>query len=356
MAAKAIQISNDGGTTWITLPGSQGSFNANGESIEDTILGYEFASNESGLVNWGVSGEAIWKGFAGYIAELKAVGSTTGFTTEAMTVVTGKTFQIDDAAKEIWDRSVTLVIWDNGAPVAAADIENVDYLFGRVTFTDAYTVLGSITANSGSYFPTASMGCAQSYNLTMTADAIDETCFNTAQANDGRRVFKAGLKTVALELTGVYSPSDDFKTMLTDRDEVIIEIDPAGDQSSMARGFFKLITQSQSGAVGALEEETLNFQLNVPDETTNPIVEIPFGWQHTGATTLNGAIQWLITSWEDGLNTYDVRYLPQGTIGQSPLDGAKGDFVVTDISLSGALDAMNVFQAEMQGTGAFTIV
>jgi len=126
--------------------------------------------------------------------------------------------------------------------------------------------------------------------------------------------------------------------------------------SSIARGFFKLATQSQSGAVGALEEESLTFNLYVPDETVNPEVAIPFGWSHSGSTTLNQAIRHLLDSWEQELNTYYVRYLPSGTPGQSPLDGAKGQFIVTDVSLSGDLSSMNVFQASMTGTGAFTIV
>lgn len=355
MGAKAIKISNDGGTTYVTLPGSQGAFNADGEAIEDTILGQIFASAEVGLTNWSVSSDAIWKGYAGYQAEILQVGTTTGMTDEATTLTTGLTYQITDTTKRILDRTVAITIHDNAAPVAAADIESIDYLFGKVTFVTGYTVTGPITFDVASYFPTVVIGCIQSYTLTMTTDPIDETCFNTAQANGGRRVFAAGLKTVSLEAQGVYSPTDDFKTVLTDRTEVIIEVDPTGSGDAVARGFFKLATQGQSGAVGALEEESLTFNLYVPDETTNPVVEVPFAWEFSG-TGLNDAVRWCLDSWEQGLNTYDVQYLPQGETGQSPLDGAEGDFVVTDISLSGDLSSMNVFQAELQGTGAFTVV
>jgi uncharacterized protein (UPF0212 family) len=51
-----------------------------------------------------------------------------------------------------------------------------------------------------------------------------------------------------------------------------------------------------------------------------------------------------------------VRYLPQGAIGQTPLDGIEGAFVVADVSLSGGLSDMNVFQVELQGTGQYTEV
>ncbi len=355
MVAKVIQISNDGGSNWNNLPGSEGSFNSEADSVDDTILGQTYASTDVALQGWGVSANAIWKGFSGYLAELKKVGTPVAFTAESMTLVSGKTYAIDDATKDIWDRSeATMDILDTGGSIAAADILNIDYLFGRVTFVSAFTPSGAVTC-TGKSFPVAAAGKAKTYNLTMTADPIDETDYTLAQANSGTKVFKPGLRTVALELGGIFDASEAFAADLLARAEIIIEIDPAGDGSSIARGFFKLVTTDQGGAVGALEEETVNFALTVPDETTNPIVEFPFNWRHTN-TTLNQAIQDLMTSFISELNTYDVQYLPQGAIGQSPNDGKKGDFMVADMSLSGGLDAMNVFQAQLLGTGEYTVV
>ena len=355
MAAKVLRISNDGGSTYRTLPGSQAAFNVNGEPVDDTILGQSYQSNDIGLITWSFSADAIFKGFSGYKAEIKKVGTAVAFTAEDMTLVSGKTYAIDDATKDIWDRSeATMDILDNAVSVAAADILNIDYLFGRVTFVAGYTPTTPITA-TGKSFPVAAAGKANSYTLTMTADQIDETDFTTAQANSGHRIFKPGLRTVSLELGGIFDATESFKVDVTARAEVIIEIDPAGDGTSIARGFFRLATAGQSGAVGALEDETTNWELTVPDETTNPIIELPFNWRHT-STTLNQAIQDLLTSWLTELNTYDAQYLPNGTTGQSPLDGVEGNFMVADVSLSGGLSNMNVFQAELIGTGAYTVV
>jgi hypothetical protein len=353
MAAKAIQISSDGGTLWYSLPGSQGAFDVEGESIDDTILGAIYKSSEIGLESWKVSSDAIFKGFAGYKAELKRVGTPTTMTSEAMTLVSGKTYKITNAAKEIWDRSQALTFNDGGL-IAVPNILNIDYLFGQVTFIASYTPAGAVTV-TGKYFPTAAAGCANSYTLTMSADAIDESCFSTVQANNGTRIYRSGLKTVALELTGIFNATENFKSILIARSEIIIEIDPAGDGSSVARGFFKLSTTGQSGAVGALEEEKTSWMLQVPDVTNNAPAKYPFSWRHT-ATTMSLAIQKLLTSWLDGLNTYEVRYLPQGAITQTPLDGIEGAFVVTDVSLSGGLSNMNTFQASLQGTGQYVEV
>lgn len=353
--AKVIRISNDGGTNWNNLPGSEGSFNSESEPVDDTILGQTYASTDIGMIGWNIAANAIFKGFSGYLAEIMKHGTSTAMTAEAMSLVSGKTYAIDDGLKEIWDRSIAISFLDGVTPIGAADILNVDYLFGRVTFVSTFTPGGAVTVDAGNYFPVVTVSRPNSYNLTMTADAIDESDYASAQANGGYRIFTPGLRTVALELGGIFDDSEDSPADLAARSELIIQIDPAGDGSSIARGFFKIVNTGQGGAVGALEEETVNFQLTVPDETTNPVVELPFNWRHIG-TTLNQSVQDLLTSWLTELNTYDAQYLPQGAPGQTPLDGREGNFVVTDISLSGGLSNMNIFAASLQGTGAFTTV
>lgn len=364
MAAKVIQISNDGGSNWENLPGSQGSFSSEAESVDDTTLGQTYGSTDIGLVGWKVSSDGIFKGFSGYLAEIKQKGSSTALSgTETFSLVSGTTatYQIDDVPKEIWDRDVQIDFEDDAVPIPEADIVNVDYLFGRVTLVaPASGAVTTAPGNVGAYFPTIAIGKANTYSMTMTAESIDETDFTTAQGNSGTKIFKPGLRSVALELGGIFDSTENSKIDLRTRTEVIIEIDPAGDGSSIARGFFKLATTGQSGAVGALEEETVNYALTVPEPpatgaNASRLIEFPFNWQHTN-TTLSLAIQHVLTSFLTELNTYDVRYLPSGVIGESPLDGIEGDFIVTDISLSGGLNNMNVFAIELMGTGIFTEV
>ncbi len=351
--AKLIQISNDAEVTWDDLPGSSGEFASEGESIDDTILGQSFQSQETGLIGWSVNSDGIFKGFAGYVATISKQGTGTTAAGEAMTQEAGQIYAIDDGTKDIWDRSVLPVIDDNAVD-HTADVEWIDYLFGRVKFLDAYSITEPVTADID-YFPKVALGKANTYNLTMTAAAIDLSDFATVQANGGFRTFKPGLRQVQLELGGIFDATASFKAELSARNELIIEVDPAGDGSSICRGFYKLATTTQSGDVGALEEETLNFTLNVPSLDTPYSIDLPFNWRHT-ATTLSESIQSAITSWITELNTYDVRYMPEGAIGQSPLDAIKGNVVFTDISLSGGLSNMNVFEIQMQGTGVYTVV
>jgi hypothetical protein len=351
--AKVINLSDDAGVTQYSLPGSEGSFNADAEAIDDTVLGQTFKSNEVGLQGWGVSANGIFKGFAGYVADIMKFGTPTAMSAEAMTNVSGNTWRITDTAKEVWDRS-TAVTFNDGGAVPDSDIVSVDYLFGQVTFATSK----STPTVSGDYMVRETIGRANTYSLTMTAESIDESDFATVQANNGTRVFVPGLRTVALELGGIFSATENAKADLTARSEIIVEIDPAGDGLAVGRGFFKYATVSQAGAVGALEEETINLVLTVPvaDATNNNDVTIPFSWSFDATTPLSTSIQVAITSWITEDNTVEVQYLPQGATGQSPLDGIEGAVIFTDISLSGGLSSMNVFTMEMQGTDQFTVV
>lgn len=347
--AKAIQVSDDG-INWYTLPGNTGSFTVNGDEIEDTIFGQSFRSNESGLNNWAVSANALYKGFAGYLAKILRTGSTTVMTDEAMTLESGKIYVITDTTKAIFDRSATFVVEDNGVD-QTANVEWIDYLFGRIKFLDAYTVTGPVTI-SGAYFPTTQLGKGQSYTLTMQADAVDETDYETAQGNGGHYVFTPGLRTAALEVQGVFNSTEDSKTKLIDREEYIVELDPAGDGKSIVRGFFKYISASQEGDVGALEEESISLSLSVPDDD---LMYRPLGWKHANDTSLSQAVRILLDAWNDESLVY-VRYLPSGSTGQTPLDGISGQAVVTDVSMEGGLSEMNSFTVDLQGTGQYTKV
>lgn len=350
MAAKEIQVSSDGGSTWFTLPGSTGEFSPEGEALTDTIFGQTFQSQFTGLIGWTVSANSIFKGFAGYQAKLLKTGSGTATTAEAFSQESGQIYKIDDSTKEIWDRNATITVFDDAADVTD-QVEWFDYLFGRLKFLDSYTVTGVITADL-TWFGTTVLGKGNAYTLTQTAAAIDNTTFEIAQGNSGTNTFEPGLRTVELELEGIFDAATNAKADLQARNELIVEIDPAGDGLSNARGFMRITSSPQSGDVGALEEQTISLAVSVPDDD---LMLSPFRWEHDAATTLNQATQIILDSWQDQTEI-DVRYLPSGTPGQSPLDGITGKVIMTDVSLSGGLSDMNIFSAEMQGTGQWTEV
>jgi hypothetical protein len=343
--AKRVRLSDDNGVTWYTLPGNSAELSTEAGEIEDTIFGQSFGSTQSGLLGWTINGNALYKGFAGYNAKILKTGASTVMTDEAMTLVSGKTYQITNALHRVLNRTVAVVVEDNNVAVSAANIESIDYLFGRVTFVSGYTPTGPITI-TGAWLATAVVGCANSYTLNQTAEAVDNTCMDTAQANAGHRTYEYGLKTVSLELQGVYKAANGFLAALIARTEMIIEVNPDGNGKSVARGYFKPVNTGQSGDVGDLEQETIQFNLSVPDVSN---MQWPFHWIHAADTTLNMSVQKALAAWEAS-TLIDIQYLPDGTTGW------RGDAVVTDLTLSGGLEDMNEFTVNVQGSGALVAV
>ena len=344
--AKSISVATTlSSASYETLPGSTGTFTLDGTAINDTIFGQTFQSSETGLLKWSVTANSHYKGYAGYVATIKKSGTSTAMTGEAMTLVSGKTYQISTASKEVWDRTATFTVYD-GVTDVTAQVESYDYLFGKVTFLSSYTVVGSITVD-GSYLPTTAYGTGQSFTLTQNANAIDTTDYDTAQANGGFMTYTNGLRTVKLDISGFFNTSNGFKTLLAARSEIIIEINPDGAGNSLCRGFFKPMTTGQSGDVGAQENETVSFELSVPYSATSTIS--PFSWYHSGSTLLPAAIQTAMDAWQNETTIF-VKYLHDGT------NGWKGESVLTDISMSSGLSAMNTFNLTFEGSGAYTAV
>jgi hypothetical protein len=176
-------------------------------------------------------------------------------------------------------------------------------------------------------------------------DTTDTTCFETASVNGGFATYRPTLKTVELELTGFYRATNQFYDLLQSRGELIVEINPDGDGKSVARGFFKPVTDSQTGSVGGDETETISFRLSTPEDV------LPFTWIHANDSTIPEAVKILLSAWTDSDEVY-VRYLPEG-VGN---EGRQGEAIVTDISLSQSVDGMAEFSVSLQGTGVATAI
>lgn len=343
MGAKKIQISIDAGTTWFTFPGDKGEYHDDATAIKDTILGQDFESNQTGMINFTVVTNGLYKGFAGYVAKIKKSGTPTTFTALPTTNLGGKVYQITDATKQVWDRTTTISVFDNAVALASpsTNIISVDYLNGIVTLASGYTPTGAITF-SGKYLPMTQVAKANSFTLTQTAATKKTSVYETAQANGGFETFDYGLRTVSLSLKGIYDVTNAFEALLIARTELIIEINPDGNSLSVCRGWFKPANSGQSGNVGEVEEQDLTFNLFVPDQQD---VVLPFKWTFATGSTLNKGVQNAVLAWQNATLPL-VNYLPDGAT------GTKGTAVVTECSLSGGLDVMNDFSIKFQGSGA----
>ena len=345
MGAKIISVAPQGTTNWTIIPGSDGKLGINSDTVDDTIFGQKFKSENPNLLSWTVSTGAKVKGVVGYTAVIKKTGSPIAFTGEAMSNTSGQTYRIDNTAKNIWDITTPVVVYDNGID-ATTSVSSINFLFGEVTFDSAYTVTGPVTVD-GASLPNSQICSITDFSLTQQAATNDTTDFCVSQSNNGHKTYEYGLKTVSISANGFHSASNTFVTSLTSRERVVIEINPDGNGLSSCRGFFKPTSYDQSGNVGDLEKISINYMLNVPDD--NQKLSFPFAWEHSSTSTLNQAIRDSLDAWEND-QSVEIRYLSDGT------SGHQGTALVTDVSLKSDVKDLNSFTLNFQGTGSLATI
>ncbi len=209
-------------------------------------------------------------GLAGYLATVKRSGTPTVFSSETMSTdgsTVANRFQIADATKEIWDRSVVPTMREAGSSVSAGttisstNISRIDYLFGRVTFG---TTLAPVVRVAGTFMPVAKIIGAKEYTLAQVGDALDNTEFDSTSL--GIRTRQIGLLDVNITINKWEPVSivlDSFNDLNAQK-AVVIEIQPGGVSSSgpIARGWFVPENASRSGDMASLEQGDLSFQLD----------------------------------------------------------------------------------------------
>lgn len=210
---------------------------------------------------------------AAYSTILRKAGSTTAMTNQAMTGTGVGPYQLSDAAKRVLDRSVVPTFTDNGEAVPANQIASIDYLFGKVTFTEAKS--GPIVMATGSYLPLATIAGGRSYTLRMGGEVLDDTTFDSAASDSGHRSRLVGVLDVQLTIAKLIvfavDAYDDFIATLQARTPIMIEVDPASSAANKFRGWYVTESDEVSGDVAALEEEGLSFQLDGDAKSS-------FGW------------------------------------------------------------------------------
>lgn len=344
--AKRVRVSSDNQVTWYTLPGSSGEKRTNMAAVDDTVFGQNWQSQSPSIGDWSVTGSSFFKGIAGYTANIRSGGTPVQVTGGATTLVTGKTYQINNTAQRFMSYANAIVV-KVSAVDQTAQVLSIDYLNGTVTFKAAYSP-GAAPTIDYYYVPLTTLGKARSFKLQQQAAEIDTTDYATAAANGGWRTYQQGLRNVSLELSNVWNSSNDFLTSLAARNLLYIDISPNNVEGTTAetmfRGFFKYLGLDASGNVGALEEETLKMGLYVPDGS---LVQQPFAWYFGSASVMNQAVQIAVNAWQNG-TVIDVEYSPDGTV------GVRGDCIVTEASLNNSFDGQNEFSFTFRGVGVQT--
>lgn len=340
MNPKSFRVSKDG-TLYREVPGSSADITTDLSSADDSVFGTTFTSQQPTLATWNMSSNGFYKGFPGYKATLKRAGTPTATTGEALAVDPEDSlmYRVVDRTRSLWAYEEGVAVYDGATVVDEADIDYVDFLQGAVKFASTYTVTDDITVDV-SYRSLSPICFAQSFTLTQSADTENTTDFCQAQDNGGFAVFSYQQQSVELSLEGFYSDTSGFFADLMARDQVIIEINPDGEGKSVARGYFRAANHSQSGDTGSTETESISWNLSVPEG-----VRYPFSWYHAEDSSIPNAVKWVLEAWIGREELY-VQYRAEnsGFI-------KSGKVLVGDTSLSGAVEEINDFSFDFQGSG-----
>mgnify|MGYP001561316602 CR=1 FL=1 len=202
----------------------------------------------------------------GYLASITVMANNAiTMTNEAMTGSGAGPYTITNSVKEIWDPATAISFKDNGVAISSADILEVDYLLGQVTFTASKT--GPITV-SGKYYLRFTVTDASEISIEMQRDVFDTTTFDPT---GGARTRMLGL----LDVTGTlhiksridtdYNTGGDERAMLTsllDGDPFVISLRPRGTSAAPKYRFWAHVVKgSQDLSIDSLVEGDVEFQL-----------------------------------------------------------------------------------------------
>jgi hypothetical protein len=323
------------------LTGSSGSLTEETAEADTTVFGAgSFSTSLPTLASHSMSANSWLRNTAGYLATLKRGGTPVEFNDESMTQVgTSKTYRITNATKNYWNFNEDVVVTDAGGVIDPDDYV-VNYLFGEITFDDSFTPDGAVEV-SGESVPLVDFGRANSVDLSQTCTSSDVTTFELAKEENGYATFRAELKEVSMSLSAFYSKSDSFHQILNAREEILVEIDFDGSGSVVSRGVFRVSNSGLDGDVGSTETNSVDFSLAGAPEGI-----APYDFQFSETSQASAAFQILMKAWVNR-NYIGFDYAPDG-LNEVYYDGRA---IVTDASLSTAVDAIGELTISLQGSG-----
>ncbi len=209
-------------------------------------------------------------GTAGYLTTVKRGGTPTALADEPMTEIGGSpndTFQVTDTTRRILDRTVVPTFEDTGVSpqdIPVSDVLTIDYLFGIVTFVTGK--IGPVVVKTGNFIPLQFIAGAHSYNLNQAGDVLDDTTFEKAEANNGKRTRILGIRDVSLSVDRWWEATTFFFDALNNRTPILIQVAPGINSGQagleVARGWYVPEAENHDGDVSSLESANTSFQID----------------------------------------------------------------------------------------------
>lgn len=212
-----------------------------------------------------------------YNVTVSMSGTSTAFTGEATTNTSGKSYQITDADKRLLDPDTTPTVYDNASPVSASNIESIDYHFGIVTFTGAYSVTGPVTVD-GDYYPLLEVAEGRSFDFNRVREMLETTIFGQSYRSRIAGLIDATLTVESLDTTDTDidagGGTQSWQKPWNDGTAVVLDV-TIGTSSAKS---YRLWAVEESPAVSAsfdgLVNSTASFQLAAQTAADGTIVGV----------------------------------------------------------------------------------
>jgi hypothetical protein len=196
---------------------------------------------------------------AGKRGLVQLTGAAVAFVGEACTTVTANTiYQITNAAKRVWDRALPITVKKDGVTQAAA-LYILDRLNGKVTFL-ADIGGGHVITLDGSYLPLSTAAEAKTYGYAITADQLDSTSYDSANASGGFKRKDLALLDASGTLGRWRSVDRYFENALIQGDPVVIELWADRGTAFDLRVWANLNRQQIQSACAGLIDETVEWK------------------------------------------------------------------------------------------------
>lgn len=186
----------------------------------------------------------------GYNVEVLSASTGVAMTAEATTTSDNQSYQITNTSKQILDLNTAVVVDDGGTPTTES--YTVDYLNGIVTFgtVDA----GRVITIDGAYLVPSTVATADSFTVSITADALNNTPFNTRFMT-----FQQGLASGTMNLGRFHVADSLFINDILNNKYKIIKINVNATYSIKAYGL--LTSDDTSADVADLIKESMTYQI-----------------------------------------------------------------------------------------------
>lgn len=193
---------------------------------------------------------------AGKLVRLKLSGAPAAFTTEACTDTgDGKTYQITNVAKRVWDPTASISVFYN-AVLKPASSYTLNRLAGTITFATAPGAL-AVTV-TGFYLPMTTVAEGKSFGFATKATTLEDIAFGDTD------ITRAVIEKMASGTIGMAWLDNSFHAAFVAGGQLVVEIATAGGATPIARAWALLTERSHDGSAQAWQDESLSWE-STPD-------------------------------------------------------------------------------------------